>query len=173
MNRLFLMTALASGLLALTAVAQEADTPAHEPANSESMPGRGMMAMPDFATFDADGDGLVTADEITAFLTRQIEARVERMVARLDSDGDGAISPEEFDIAQERMQHYRHRSMTGDDSARRPQGRNDERGGEIRHGYGDRGEHGRWGWHWPGHWMGGHHNSGTRGWNSDEDAGDD
>lgn len=65
-----------------------------------------------FARFDADGNGVVTAAEITAFVEQRHAARAdatsdaaraekmknrgERMLQRLDADGDGGISATEW-----------------------------------------------------------------------------
>lgn len=51
------------------------------------------------AAMDPDGDGFVTRDEMVAHATAQaramIEARVDRMFARMDTDGDGRLGAAE------------------------------------------------------------------------------
>ena len=59
-----------------------------------------------FAEADANGDGALEGDELTAFRAAQERAREERrqqrMVARLDTDGDGKLSLEEIEAGSRR-----------------------------------------------------------------------
>ena len=54
----------------------------------------------EFAAMDADGNGWVTAQEVSAKLTRdeQVQAMAQnrQLFAQLDSNRDGMISPDEF-----------------------------------------------------------------------------
>jgi Ca2+-binding EF-hand superfamily protein len=49
-----------------------------------------------FALADADGNGLLTAEELMAAGQERAERRVARMIERLDANGDGALSQEEI-----------------------------------------------------------------------------
>lgn len=49
-----------------------------------------------FAAADADGDGLLSADEMRAAQEAQRMARAERIIARMDADGDGLLSLQEI-----------------------------------------------------------------------------
>lgn len=49
------------------------------------------------ARMDADGDGLLSVEELSA------EPSPERIFGMLDTDGDGAISQEEFEAAREKF----------------------------------------------------------------------
>jgi Ca2+-binding EF-hand superfamily protein len=70
---------------------------------------RAEMAARMVERFDADGDGLLSAEEIAAgmeamaALRNDPAARARAMFERLDTDGDGVISAEEFEAAHERM----------------------------------------------------------------------
>lgn len=59
-----------------------------------------------FAEADANGDGVLEGDELTAFRAAQErlreERRQQRMVERLDSDGDGKLSLEEIEAGNKR-----------------------------------------------------------------------
>lgn len=59
-----------------------------------------------FAEADANGDGALEGDELTAFRAAQERAREERrqqrMIKRLDSDGDGKLSLEEIEAGNRR-----------------------------------------------------------------------
>lgn len=48
-----------------------------------------------FSEVDTDGDGKLSREEILAQAAKRAETRVDAMIKRLDSDGDGMISPEE------------------------------------------------------------------------------
>jgi hypothetical protein len=48
-----------------------------------------------YASFDADGDGKVTKDEVISRLMPWVEMRAERAVSRLDQNDDGQISADE------------------------------------------------------------------------------
>lgn len=49
-----------------------------------------------FARFDADGDGVVSAQEIDAHLMKRMIKWRQRLLLRFDGDGDGAITKTEF-----------------------------------------------------------------------------
>lgn len=53
-----------------------------------------------FAKVDTDGDGLLSADELTAARAEAAEARVARMVERLDTNEDGGISLAELQVVR-------------------------------------------------------------------------
>ena len=59
-----------------------------------------------FAEADANGDGMLDGDELAAFRAAQERAREERrqqrMVERLDTDGDGMLSFEEIEAGSRR-----------------------------------------------------------------------
>jgi len=156
MTRMMLIAALAGGMLAAAAAAQEAPV-ADGPAGEAMRPGMqagmrgGLMAMPGFAELDADGDGMVTADEITAFLVERVQARAAAMMARADADGDGALSEEEFAAAQAHMRPDR-RPGADRDGERRPQARPDRPargtpGCTMRGGHHGHWSHGHWSHH--------------------------
>ena len=50
----------------------------------------------DFAEADLDGNGVLDATEIRAWMEASIEERVERMIKQLDTDGDAALSQAEL-----------------------------------------------------------------------------
>jgi len=72
-----------------------------------------------FAEMDANKDGFLDADELTARMRQMADQRQRMMMAKLDADGDGKVTREEFDNAS---RHGR-------------RGMREERGG------------GRYGWH--------------------------
>lgn len=49
-----------------------------------------------FEAADANADGVLDRSELTAAAEKRNEARVDRMLSRLDKDGDGAISAAEM-----------------------------------------------------------------------------
>ncbi len=58
--------------------------------------------MPDFSTFDTDGDGLISEGEFVSWKTagdKATEAEAVAKFAMLDSDGNGTLSEEEFEAA--------------------------------------------------------------------------
>ena len=59
--------------------------------------GRGML--PEFATMDANKDGKVTKEELTASLPEQAKQFADRIFESRDANKDGAISKEENDAA--------------------------------------------------------------------------
>lgn len=100
MNRTILMAGLLAGLAGSAALAQEATVPdaveSRTTAPNEGPGGSGMgWGLLDFATADADGDGVVTQEEVTA---RQ-QARFEQA----DVDGNGGLSAEELIAMQESL----------------------------------------------------------------------
>ena len=103
MKKTLLMAALLSGVVMAAGAA-----------SAQPAPG-GMMERPDFATLDADsdgnltmdelqargadrfaqsdtnGDGALSAEELVARAVADAEARVARMITRLDADKDGSL----------------------------------------------------------------------------------
>jgi hypothetical protein len=65
--------------------------------------GPGMDMAKQLEGADADGDGLISRDEIVAHLTKRaaerIATRADRMIAHHDSDGDGMLSTDEVKAA--------------------------------------------------------------------------
>lgn len=57
--------------------------------------------LPAFTDLDANGDGRITADELTAHATARAQERAERMMEKLDTNGDGLLSIEELSKAPE------------------------------------------------------------------------
>ncbi len=53
--------------------------------------------------YDTDGDGEISAAEVSG----QTDAAAERAVERLDSDGDGTVSSEEFESAETEAEERR------------------------------------------------------------------
>ncbi|SFI56842.1 EF-hand domain-containing protein [Jannaschia pohangensis] len=54
-----------------------------------------------FEAADTDGNGSLSAAELTAAAQGRTESRVTRMLERLDTDGDGALSQAEMEAARE------------------------------------------------------------------------
>jgi len=54
-----------------------------------------------FAAADTDGDGALSRDEMIAAGQGRVEARVDRMMARVDADRDGLLSQEELAEARD------------------------------------------------------------------------
>lgn len=54
-----------------------------------------------FDRADADADGLLSAEELTAAMTAGMTRRVDALLARLDTSGDGMISAEELAQARD------------------------------------------------------------------------
>lgn len=106
-------------------------------------PDRGMAApmMPafDFEAADADGDGVITQDEWTAYLgdlmeTRRaamFDRRAELMIEAGDSDGDGLLSREELAAAFE-ARHDAHRSRMAERAEVRAEARAERQGDGTR-----------------------------------------
>jgi hypothetical protein len=63
---------------------------------------QGHRDRPDLAAMDADGDGSITLEEMTAFVQARSAERAAAMFARLDADGDGVITAAEMEAAKER-----------------------------------------------------------------------
>ncbi len=62
-------------------------------------PGGGRGGLPDFATMDANKDGKVTKEELTASLPEQAKQFADRIFDSRDTNKDGSISKEENDAA--------------------------------------------------------------------------
>src|SRR5438552_13254774 len=89
-NRLVL-TAMAIGISAWTVTAQDAGGPplAGGPPPGEGGPGQGRRPPPSpiITALDANGDGIIDADEI---------ANAPAALRKLDKNGDGKLTPDEF-----------------------------------------------------------------------------
>ncbi len=49
-----------------------------------------------FAEMDANGDGAVSLDELTAVATAKIQDRIQKRFAKMDANGDGQITEDEL-----------------------------------------------------------------------------
>ncbi|MEX3014617.1 EF-hand domain-containing protein [Gymnodinialimonas hymeniacidonis] len=58
-----------------------------------------------FARADTDGDGALSREELIARGEARIEARVDRMLERLDANGDGQLTEAEMEEAREGRGH--------------------------------------------------------------------
>ena len=57
-----------------------------------------------FTSADADGNGEITVEELTAAIERnQHRRRAERMIERFDMDGDGVVTVAEIEDRQQKM----------------------------------------------------------------------
>ncbi|KJZ19680.1 EF-hand domain-containing protein [Loktanella sp. S4079] len=98
-----------------------------------------------FADMDTDGDGALSAEELVAKRVADAEARVARMITRLDANEDGILQMEElqprggarFERMFERMDADQDGVLSEEEFAAVQERMMDRRG--------DRGEHGR-GW---------------------------
>lgn len=82
---------------------------------------------------DANGDGTVSVEELTAQRTAQRAEHANRMFARLDANSDGSITRAEFDAARTQRQAERAERREGRmDRPHRAEGR--MRGGQDRRG---------------------------------------
>jgi hypothetical protein len=88
---------LAALVAAVPAVAQETGTPMDGPMDG---PMGGPMGMMMFETLDADGNGLISRDELIAAHVRMATERAARMadrrLAAQDANGDGQLSAAEL-----------------------------------------------------------------------------
>lgn len=55
------------------------------------------------AEADGDGDGMLSVEEVTAAMTRQMEQRVVRMFERQDRNSDGMLNTEELSPGEDHM----------------------------------------------------------------------
>lgn len=111
MNIKFALVSLMAMTAATAALAQGADAPAtdrphhqrphHDRGHPDRPHGPGpFVPVADFATADADGNGLLSAEELAAHMLAGMEKpvaeRAARMVEFLDRDGDGLLTEEEL-----------------------------------------------------------------------------
>lgn len=59
-----------------------------------------------FAAVDANGDGLLSAEEIAAQADRDISDRVAKMIEKRDANGDGLLSQEEMQPNEDRAARF-------------------------------------------------------------------
>ncbi|MGB0412067.1 MAG: EF-hand domain-containing protein [Pikeienuella sp.] len=59
-----------------------------------------------FAAADANGDGSLTADELSNAAAKRAERRIAGMLKRLDANGDGAIDAAEFAAKRGEGKHH-------------------------------------------------------------------
>lgn len=50
-----------------------------------------------FSRFDLNGDGQVTSQEVEATYQKQLQKRLQRLMAMLDTDRNGVVTPAELD----------------------------------------------------------------------------
>ncbi|WP_186766514.1 EF-hand domain-containing protein [Puniceibacterium confluentis] len=67
-----------------------------------------------FAAADADGDGLLTAEEMTAAAASRMAERTARMIKRMDRNDDGLLSPEEMRAGRDPGRMFRRVDSNGD-----------------------------------------------------------
>ena len=131
MKKMILLGALGATLLGSgLAVAQTPERPGRDADWTRAE----MIARADrqFAKFDTNGDGKITAEERAAHRDARIEARFQR----LDADKDGAVTLAEMKAAHEQRAEKRGaRAEGGDRDGKRPHGM--RRGGHGRGGPGD------------------------------------
>jgi len=72
--------------------------------------------------FDANGDGVVTRDEMKAFADAHRKLRADAEFAAMDTNKDGSISRAEFDAFHAASGHDRMAMMDGDDMPPPPPG---------------------------------------------------
>jgi hypothetical protein len=81
--------------------------------------GKGHHTMPAFAEVDADGDGAISAEELTAMHAARMAERAREggkmkhagkgcAFESIDADADGKVTPEEFAAHQAEMRQKRH-----------------------------------------------------------------
>jgi hypothetical protein len=82
-------------------------------------PGEGRHNMPTFEEVDADGDGAISAEELTAMHAARMAERAKEggkmkhagqgcAFDNIDTDADGKVTPEEFAAHQAEMRQKRH-----------------------------------------------------------------
>ena len=65
-------------------------------------PAQGGGQRPDFASLDADSDGLLSVEEMASLNSEERPNRAENMLSRMDADSDGLLNEEEFNTRPER-----------------------------------------------------------------------
>ena len=105
MKTTLLMAGIAAGftLIAADASAQERPDFATLDANGDGMLSlEEMQAAGDahFASADTDGDGLLSEAELTAAASERAADRVARMLERLDTNEDGGLSQAEIEVVR-------------------------------------------------------------------------
>ena len=73
-----------------------------------------------FATMDANKDGAITREEITAHQAAQRKEMQDKMFAKMDANQDGAISKDEFDAHHKDMAGHMMIAMDGADASDMP-----------------------------------------------------
>lgn len=63
------------------------------------------------AAADVDGDGLASRDELLAHAADRAETRIDRLLEVVDTDGDGAVSQAEMDAHQDARHQERRARM--------------------------------------------------------------